>query len=98
MTQTPANMYAEERQLWIVERARAGGRVEVAALAEELGVTTETVRRDLPTLVRHALPRPGHGGAHPIERLGFRPRLAARGSARTPPKERIPPPGLPEMP
>jgi hypothetical protein len=31
MKQDLNNMYAEERQLWIVERARAGGRVEVAA-------------------------------------------------------------------
>ena len=40
MKQDLTNMYAEERQRWIVERARAGGRVEVAALAEELSVTT----------------------------------------------------------
>jgi DeoR family fructose operon transcriptional repressor len=80
MKQDSANMYAEERQLWIVERARAGGRVEVAALAAELGVTTETVRRDLTTLERHALLRRVHGGAIPIERLGFEPALAARDS------------------
>lgn len=73
-----ANMYAEERQRWIVERARADGRVEVAALAEDLGITTETVRRDLTTLERHALVRRVHGGAIPIERLGFEPGLAAR--------------------
>jgi DeoR family fructose operon transcriptional repressor len=89
MKQDIANMYAEERQLWIVERARAGGRVEVASLAEELGVTTETVRRDLTTLERHALLRRVHGGAIPIERLGFEPALAARDSVLTAEKERI---------
>ena len=83
------NMYAEERQLWIVERARARGRVEVAALAEELAVTTETVRRDLTTLERHALVRRVHGGAIPIERLGFEPALAARVGAQIEEKERI---------
>ncbi len=98
MTQSLANMYAEERQLWIVERARSGGRVEVAALAEELGVTTETVRRDLTTLERHALLRRVHGGAIPIERLGFEPALAARDSVLTAEKERIARLALAELP
>jgi DeoR family fructose operon transcriptional repressor len=91
-------MYAEERQLWIVERARASGRVEVAALAEELKVTTETVRRDLTTLERHALLRRVHGGAIPIERLGFEPALAARDSVLTAEKERIARLALAELP
>jgi DeoR family fructose operon transcriptional repressor len=98
MKQDSANMYAEERQLWIVERARAGGRVEVAALAAELGVTTETVRRDLTTLERHALLRRVHGGAIPIERLGFEPALAARDSVLTAEKERIARLALAELP
>jgi DeoR family fructose operon transcriptional repressor len=98
MKQDVANMYAEERQRWIVERARAGGRVEVAALATELGVTTETVRRDLTTLERHALLRRVHGGAIPIERLGFEPALAARDSVLTVEKERIAQMALAELP
>jgi DeoR family fructose operon transcriptional repressor len=98
MKQDLANMYAEERQRWIVERARAGGRVEVAALAVELGVTTETVRRDLTTLERHALLRRVHGGAIPIERLGFEPALAARDSVLTDEKERIARLALAELP
>jgi DeoR family fructose operon transcriptional repressor len=98
MKHDSANMYAEERQLWIVERARAGGRVEVAALAAELGVTTETVRRDLTTLERHALLRRVHGGAIPIERLGFEPALAARNSVLTAEKERIARLALAELP
>jgi DeoR family fructose operon transcriptional repressor len=98
MTPNLANMYAEERQQWIIERARAGGRVEVAALADELGVTTETVRRDLTTLERHALIRRVHGGAIPIERLGFEPALAARDSVLTVEKERIARLALAELP
>jgi DeoR family transcriptional regulator, fructose operon transcriptional repressor len=98
MKQDLANMYAEERQRWIVERARAGGRVEVAAIADELGVTTETVRRDLTTLERHALLRRVHGGAIPIERLGFEPALAARDSVLTAEKERIARMALAELP
>ena len=98
MKQELPNMYAEERQRLIVERARAGGRVEVAALAEELGVTTETVRRDLTTLERHALLRRVHGGVIPIERLGFEPALAARDSVLTVEKERIARLALAELP
>lgn len=91
-------MYAEERQRWIVERARASGRVEVAVIADELGVTTETVRRDLTTLERHALLRRVHGGAIPIERLGFEPALAARDGVLTAEKERIARVALAELP
>jgi len=98
MNQDLSNMYAEERQHWIVERARASGRVEVAALADELKVTTETVRRDLTTLERHALIRRVHGGAIPIERLGFEPALAARDSVLTAEKERIARMALDELP
>jgi DeoR family transcriptional regulator, fructose operon transcriptional repressor len=98
MKQDLPNMYAEERQRWIVERARASGRVEVAALAEELRVTTETVRRDLTTLERHAVLRRVHGGAIPIERLGFEPALAARDSVLTAEKERIARLALAELP
>jgi DeoR family transcriptional regulator, fructose operon transcriptional repressor len=98
MKQELPNMYAEERQRLIVERARAGGRVEVAALADELGVTTETVRRDLTTLERHALLRRVHGGAIPIERLGFEPALAARDTVLTVEKERIARLALAELP
>src|ERR1043165_3791635 len=63
-------MYAEERQQVILERARVKGRVDVAALAEEFDVTTETIRRDLTVLERHGVLRRVHGGAIPVERLG----------------------------
>ena len=82
-------MYAEERQQAIVARARADGRVDVAALATELDVTTETVRRDLSTLERQGLLRRVHGGAIPVERLGFEPGLASRDAVMVAEKERI---------
>ncbi|AHY46939.1 Transcriptional regulators of sugar metabolism [Rubrobacter radiotolerans] len=62
-------MYAEERQREIVESARAAGRVEVGTLAEVLGVTPETVRRDLTRLERQGMLRRTHGGAVPVESL-----------------------------
>ncbi len=82
-------MYAEERQSRIMELARAAGRVEVASLATELDVTPETVRRDLTTLERHGLLRRVHGGAIPIERLGFEPGVDTRRTVLTAEKERI---------
>ncbi len=82
-------MYPEERQARIVEVARDQGRVEVARLATELDVTPETVRRDLTTLERQGLVRRVHGGAIPIERLGFEPAVATRAEVLTTEKERI---------
>src|SRR3954451_15351797 len=91
-------MYAEERQSAIVAQARADGRVDVTALAEEFGVTTETVRRDLTVLERAGLLRRVHGGAIPVERLGFEPALATRDSVLTAEKERIAKAALAEIP
>ncbi|WP_026909739.1 DeoR/GlpR family DNA-binding transcription regulator [Patulibacter minatonensis] len=82
-------MYAEERQQRIVEQARAQGRAEVAALAADLGVTAETIRRDLTALERHGLLRRVHGGAIPVDRLRFEPALATRDAVRQDEKERI---------
>jgi DeoR family fructose operon transcriptional repressor len=83
------HIYAEERQQQIVQRARAEGRVEVVTLAEDLGVTSETIRRDLTALERAGVLRRVHGGAIPVERLGFEPGLAARDAVMTAEKERI---------
>jgi DeoR family fructose operon transcriptional repressor len=82
-------VYAAERHEAILERARAQGRVEVGALAEELGVTVETVRRDLTALERLGVVRRVHGGALPVERLTLEPTLAARESQRSEQKQRI---------
>jgi DeoR family fructose operon transcriptional repressor len=82
-------MYAEERQQRILDEARQAGRVEVTALAELLDVTPETVRRDLTVLERHGVLRRVHGGAIPLEKLGFEPRLDVRQERYTAEKERI---------
>lgn len=91
-------MFAEERQQRIVDRARAQGRVDVSALAAEFEVTTETIRRDLTVLERHGVVRKVHGGAIPVERLGFEPGLAARDVVMTAEKERIAKAALAELP
>ncbi|WP_214102711.1 DeoR/GlpR family DNA-binding transcription regulator [Acrocarpospora catenulata] len=91
-------MYPEERQQEILRRARMAGRVDVVTLAEELSVTTETIRRDLTVLERAGTLRRVHGGAIPVERLGFEPALAARDEVMTAEKERIAKAALAELP
>jgi DeoR family transcriptional regulator, fructose operon transcriptional repressor len=71
-------MYAEERQSAIVARARSEGRVDVGDLADALAVTPETIRRDLSALERAGVLRRVHGGAIPVERLGFEPAVGTR--------------------
>ena len=91
-------MYAEERQQAILARSRAEGRVDVVSLAEALAVTTETIRRDLTVLERAGVVRRVHGGAIPVERLGFEPGVAARDAVMTGEKERIAKAALAELP
>jgi DeoR family transcriptional regulator, fructose operon transcriptional repressor len=94
----PSVLYAAERQQAILRKARAEGRVDVVGLAEELAVTTETVRRDLTVLERAGVVRRVHGGAIPVERLGFEPAVAARDTVMTAEKERIAKAALAELP
>ena len=82
-------MYAEERQQAIAERAGFHGRVDVADLARDLGVTPETIRRDLTQLERAGVLRRVHGGAIPVDRLTFERNLPAREISMTAEKERI---------
>lgn len=82
-------MHAEERQQWIVGQVRSEGRVDVNGVAQQLGVTPETVRRDLRTLERHGLVRRVHGGAFPMERAGFETSLSSRTTRMVAEKQRI---------
>ena len=91
-------MYQEERQAAIIERARTEGRVDVGQLAVDFDVTPETVRRDLTALERHGLLRRVHGGAIPVERLGFEPGLQTRDATMASEKERIGRAALAELP
>lgn len=82
-------MYAEERQVFILGLARREGRVDAGMLAEQLNVSAETIRRDLTALERQGVLRRTHGGAIPIQRLGFDPVLVTRSSAMVEEKMRI---------
>ena len=62
-------MYPEERQHAIATLVAERGRLAVTAVAEQFGVTTETVRRDLALLERAGMLRRVHGGAVPAGAL-----------------------------
>ncbi len=91
-------MYPPERHSVILTTARAAGRVEVQALAGDLDVTPETVRRDLTALERMGLLRRVHGGAVPVERLDHEPALAQRQQVLAAEKDRIARAALDELP
>ena len=82
-------LYAIERRRWLVDRARAAGRIEVTEVARTLTVAKETVRRDLSALESEGLLRRVHGGAVPIERAGFEGALTLRTGSRQAEKARI---------
>lgn len=65
-------MFADERQQLIADLARRDGRVVVTALAAELDVAPETVRRDLDALASQGLVRRVHGGAVPVDETSGR--------------------------
>jgi DeoR family transcriptional regulator, fructose operon transcriptional repressor len=91
-------VYAEERQAAITAIARADGRVDNLDLAERLGVTPETIRRDLTTLERHGVLRRVHGGAIPAERPRFEPAVAERSLVHRDEKDAIAAAALAEIP
>ncbi|MGO4426859.1 DeoR family transcriptional regulator, partial [Streptomyces sp. MCAF7] len=82
-------MDAEERRREILDAARRAGSVDVGKLAADLGVSKETVRRDLGVLEDHGLVRRTHGGAYPVESAGFETTLAFRTTMHVPEKSRI---------
>jgi DeoR family transcriptional regulator, fructose operon transcriptional repressor len=79
----------ESRQSRIVEFARTRGRVEVATLASELDVATETIRRDLKVLGGRRLLKRVHGGAVPMETAAFESGVEYRSQVDLAQKHRI---------
>jgi DeoR family fructose operon transcriptional repressor len=83
-------LYPEERQQAIAALVAERGRVAVTAVAEEFGVTTETVRRDLAVLERSGVLRRVHGGAVPAGTLTLvEPGLGERHGTRSEAKRAI---------
>ena len=78
-----------ERRRYLLAQARAEGRIEVTASAQDLGVSVETIRRDLKLLEDHGLVRREYGAAYPVESAGFESDLATREAEWLPEKRRI---------
>jgi len=89
---------ASQRQDRILAEVRAHGAVRVADLVEQLDVSEMTVRRDITELDRAGLVRRVHGGAIPVEQLGFEPGLAQREGLLSGEKDRIAKAALEELP
>ncbi|WP_406462128.1 DeoR/GlpR family DNA-binding transcription regulator [Streptomyces sp. NBC_01622] len=72
--------YAVERHQVLVQTVRSQGRLDAGAMAEQLQVSTETIRKDLQLLERRGLLRRVHGGAIAVEDLSFEPEVSTRTS------------------
>ncbi|MBE8146858.1 DeoR/GlpR transcriptional regulator [Brevibacterium casei] len=90
-------MYAAERQQTILAAARSAGRVEVTALADQLNVTAETIRRDLTVLERRGLLKRMHG-ERSRPRPSLEPALEERIGHRAAEKRRLALRALEEIP
>ena len=73
-------MFALERQKKIMDTLSRDGSVFVSKLSSELGVTEETIRRDLEKLEKQESLRRTHGGAVPIDGTTFELSLEKRKS------------------
>lgn len=82
-------MYAAERQAMLAERLLHEGRLVVQDVAGELGVSGETVRRDLAVLERDGIAQRVHGGAVPARSLLGETALAQRETEYQAQKKRI---------
>lgn len=78
-------MTPRERQALIVEQVRHSERVFVDDLAESLGASRETIRRDLTALANRGVVQKFHGGAtmpHPGTEGPFQARMALNAPAK----------------
>ncbi|WP_327249931.1 DeoR/GlpR family DNA-binding transcription regulator [Streptomyces sp. NBC_01320] len=82
-------MSSDKRRHTALTVVRRDGAVAVSALAAELGVSVETVRRDLRALEERGLVRRTHGGAYPAESAGYETTLTSRATRFVPQKIRI---------
>ena len=82
-------MFAPERQKRILELLEAQGSVWVSKLSAELGVTEETIRRDLEKLEKSEALMRTHGGAVPISRTSYELSLEKRKKTNVDVKQKL---------
>jgi DeoR family fructose operon transcriptional repressor len=76
---TPASVrFPAERHGYVLQQLSRHGRVEAGRLADELGVSTESIRKDLTQLANQGLLCRVHGGAIPVGELGSEPAVPDR--------------------
>jgi DeoR family transcriptional regulator, fructose operon transcriptional repressor len=72
--------FPAQRQEYLLQQLARHGRVEAGRLADELGVSTESIRKDLTLLEARGLLRRVHGGAIPVGELTAEPAVQQRTS------------------
>lgn len=72
--------HASQRHDLILHRLRTDGSLRALDVAQQLGVTHETVRKDLLHLEGRGLLRRVHGGALPVESMSYEPAVPSRTS------------------
>lgn len=72
--------HAPQRHQVILRKLRAEGQIRALDVAQELGVTHETVRKDLVQLEARGLLKRVHGGALPMETMVYEPSVTQRTS------------------
>lgn len=82
-------MFAPERHQYILRLLRENGAVLVSKLSVEMGVTEETVRRDLEKLEKQEALRRTHGGALPMDESSYEMSLHKRKQTNVEAKERL---------
>jgi DeoR/GlpR family transcriptional regulator of sugar metabolism len=80
---------SHSRRSDLLAMIRSNGRVEVADMPNLLGVSAETVRRDLRVLESQGMVRRGYGVAYPVESGAFESALAVRSNINPEEKLRI---------
>jgi len=82
-------MFAPERHKRILELLEESGSVLVSKLSDELGVTEETVRRDLEKLEKSEALMRTHGGAVPVSRTSYELSIEKRKKINVDVKQRL---------
>ena len=82
-------MFAVERQKRIIDALKTDGAVWVSKLSQELGVTEETVRRDLEKLEKQEALVRTHGGAIPVDESNHEMSLEKRKHLNADAKEKL---------
>ncbi|HST80388.1 MAG TPA: DeoR/GlpR family DNA-binding transcription regulator [Kineosporiaceae bacterium] len=72
--------FPAQRHEYLLQQLARHGRVEAGRLADELGVSTESIRKDLTLLEDRGLLRRVHGGAIPVGELTTEPAIQDRTS------------------